>query len=383
MKRRRIILFALFFLFAARALAFGENQNKAPKLFVFHSPSCSACQNAKANVLPAVEQEFKGKIAIEYRDITVKEEYLYLLSLEKEYRNKEAKDLPIFFFNGQFLAGKDGTLSALRILIASSLHLKLKEEAPALIRLEDYFKSFKPAVVIGAGLIDGINPCAFTVIVFFMSFLALQGYRKRELIGIGLTFIFAVFLTYLLIGLGVFQFLYRLEGFWVAAKIINYGIGAFSIVLGGVAAYDYFKYKRTKATEGLVLQLPAPIKNKIHAIIGGYYRKSGEKKNLIGLVLSALITGFLVSLLEAVCTGQTYLPTIVFIFKGYHDVKALVFLLIYNLMFVVPLFVIFLFALLGVSSAEFSKFLREKLGLVKILMAALFFGLGLFLIWRG
>ncbi|MCX5709531.1 MAG: hypothetical protein NT088_02230, partial [Candidatus Omnitrophica bacterium] len=101
------------------------------------------------------------------------------------------------------------------------------------------------------------------------------------------------------------------------------------------------------------------------------------------LVLSALITGFLVSLLEAVCTGQTYLPTIVFILKGYRDVKALAFLLIYNLMFVIPLFVIFLFAVLGVTSEQFSKFLREKLGMVKIFMAALFFGLGIFLIWRG
>jgi len=383
MKSHKIILSALFFLFTVWAFVFCEGQNTNPKLVVFYSPSCSACQNAKAFVLPAIEREFKGKIAIEYRDISVKEEYLYLLSLEREYNNKEVKDLPIFFFNGRFLDGKAGTYNNLSVLIAGSLHIRLKEGASAFIRLEDYFKSFKPAVIIGAGLIDGINPCAFTVIVFFLSFLALQGYRKRELIGIGLAFIFAVFLTYLLIGLGVFQFLYRFQGFWMAAKIINYGVGAFSIVLGGIAVYDYFKYKKTGATGGLVLQLPAPIKNRIHAVIGSRYRKTGGKRHLAGLMLSALATGFLVSLLEAVCTGQTYLPTIVFILKTYHDVRAFVFLLAYNIMFVVPLFIIFLFALLGVTSEGFSKILREKLGMVKILMAALFFSLGVLLIWRG
>lgn len=383
MKKSRIILLASSLLLMAGTLAFGGGESSLPKLVVFYSPSCHACQDAKTNILPGIEQEFKGKLRIEYRDIAVKEEYLYLLSLRKEYGGEDVNDLPIFFFNGRFTGGKSDIRNDLRTLIATTLHLRLKEETPTLIRLEDYFQSFKPAVIIGAGLIDGINPCAFTVIVFFMSFLALQGYRKRELIGVGLAFIFAVFLTYMLIGLGVFQFLYRVSGFWVIARIINYCIGGFSIVLGVIAVFDYLKFRKTGATEGLVLQLPGPIKNRIHAVIGGQYRKSGEKKHIGRLILSALITGFLVSLLEAVCTGQTYLPTIVFILKAYHDIRALIFLVVYNLMFIVPLFVIFLFAVLGVTSEEFSKFLREKLGLVKILMALFFFSLGVFLIWRG
>jgi cytochrome c biogenesis protein CcdA len=88
-------------------------------------------------------------------------------------------------------------------------------------------------------------------------------------------------------------------------------------------------------------------------------------------------------LLEAVCTGQTYLPTIVFILKGYKDMKAFIYLVTYNLMFVVPLFVIFLFALFGATSVQFSRFMKDKLGAIKILMSLLFLGLGIYLIWRG
>jgi threonine/homoserine/homoserine lactone efflux protein len=51
-------------------------------------------------------------------------------------------------------------------------------------------------------------------------------------------------------------------------------------------------------------------------------------------------------------------------------------------MFIVPLLIIFLFALLGVTSEQFSKFLKKHLLMIKILMAALFFALGIFLIWR-
>jgi len=112
-------------------------------------------------------------------------------------------------------------------------------------------------------------------------------------------------------------------------------------------------------------------------------RSENFKRDIPRLVLSALITGFLVSLLEAVCTGQTYLPTITFVLKTTHlRLQALVYLLLYNLMFVVPLFIIFLFALWGVTSEQFSKFLRKHLLLIKLLMAALFFGLGIYLIWR-
>jgi cytochrome c biogenesis protein CcdA len=251
-----------------------------------------------------------------------------------------------------------------------------------------HFKTFTPLVIVSAGLIDGINPCAFTVIVFFISFLALQGYKRRDLVFIGLTFIFAVFLTYTLIGIGLFGFLYRLKGFWLVVRITNLSIGIFSVALGICALYDFFKFKKTGHTEGLLLQLPQAIKNQIHSVIGMHYRKTKiqevatVERNIFRLILSALITGFLVSILEAVCTGQTYLPTITFILKTTNlRLQALGYLLLYNLMFIVPLFIIFLFALLGATSEQFSEFLKKHLLTVKILMAILFFGLGIFLIW--
>lgn len=118
-----------------------------------------------------------------------------------------------------------------------------------------------------------------------------------------------------------------------------------------------------------------------------HYRKTDRegpvRPHLLGLLLSALITGFIVSLLEAICTGQVYLPTITFILKITPlRLQAWGYLVLYNLMFIAPLAAIFLFALWGATSRDFAKFMQRHIGLIKILMAVLFFGLGVFLLWR-
>jgi cytochrome c biogenesis protein CcdA len=157
-----------------------------------------------------------------------------------------------------------------------------------------------------------------------------------------------------------------------------------------LAIYDFFKFKKSGKTEGLALQLPQAVKNQIHSVIGLHYRKTGDKNEeirallIFRLILSAFVSGFLVSILEAICTGQMYLPTITFVLKTSHlKLQALGYLLLYNLMFVLPLFVIFILALFGTTSRDFSCFLNKHLLTVKILMAILFFSLGIFLIWKG
>jgi len=351
------------------------------KLIIFYSPTCHKCAEVKNDLMPKIKKEFKDQITIEYLDINNIENYKFLLSLKEKYMKDLEIVMPVFYLEGNFLNGRDDLRNKLSKFIVNALKSSGREGRLPAVDLVMHFKSFTPIIIISVGLVDGINPCAFTVIVFFISFLALQGYKKKELTVICLSFIFAVFLTYLLIGLGIFNFLYQLKGFWILTRIFNISIGIFSIVLGVLAIYDFLKFKKTGDTEGLLLQLPQSIKNRIHYVIGLHYRKT--RKDIFRLVITALFTGFLVSILEAICTGQTYLPTITFILKT-TDLKlqALVYLLLYNFMFILPLLIIFFFALLGATSGQFAHFLKRHLLGIKILMAVLFFGLGIFLIWR-
>ncbi|MDI6606762.1 MAG: DUF1573 domain-containing protein, partial [Candidatus Omnitrophota bacterium] len=352
--------------------------------------SCQHCLQVKEDLLPWINSEFRDKLILEEYDIADIENYKLLLGIKKSKSATITINVPLFYLNGNFLEGSRVNKANLRYFILSSLADNFREELlkPPAVNLVGYFKSFSLLAVIGAGLIDGINPCAFTVIVFFISFLALQGYRKKELIVIGLSFICAVFITYLLIGVGIFNFLYRLEGFWLAARLIGISIGVFSIALGILCLSDFFRFRKTASSEGMFLQLPEVIKKRIRSVIGLHYRKTEEEKqegvkpHILKLIASALVSGFLVSLLEAVCTGQVYLPTITFVLKTTSlKLEAWGQLLLYNLMFIIPLLMVFLCALFGVTSEGFAKFMKRHLGLIKILMAVLFFALGAFLIW--
>lgn len=382
---RIIVLFlAATALFSIKAYGREPAISKFHKLIVFYSPSCNHCIKAKNEVIPAIQKESGFKITVEYIDTSKIDGYKMMLILRQMYGLKPVNAVPIFYMEGHFLDDWKENKEVLNNFINESIKNPLNPKTSwASVDLLKYFNSFKPLAIVSAGLIDGINPCAFTVMVFFISFLALQGYRKRELIAVGLAFLFAVFLTYVLIGLGIMGFFYSIKSFWIISKLVNIGIGLFSIILGVFALYDLFVYMRTQNTDGLLLQLPKFVKNRIHNLVGTHYRGQA-KAGIFKLVISALVIGFLISLLEAVCTGQVYLPTISFVlWTTPFKLQALGLLLLYNIMFVVPLFIVFLLAMLGATSEQFSHFLRKHLALIKILMAAVFFSFGIILVYSN
>jgi hypothetical protein len=234
-----------------------------------------------------------------------------------------------------------------------------------------------------AGLLDGINPCAFTTIVFFVSFLAFAGYKRREMFFAGSSFTLAVFITYLLIGLGIFRFLRAMKPFGYITVILNVLIGGFAFLLGILSLADYYKFKKTKDVKGIILKLPESIKNKMRSVIGGDFRKGskGGKRHFLRIIWIAFSVGFMISVLESFCTGQVYLPTIAFVLKmPDKKISALAHLILYNLAFITPLIAVFLLGLFGATSANFARFMERRMGLVKLSTAMLFFLLAIALI---
>lgn len=339
-----------------------------------------------------VKEKYGNKIKVEEMQFNNPEDYLRLLELQDTYNWHPKKDLtPLLFVDGKFLVGSDKIGSYLEIYIETALSKQGHGSFPKTKTLIDPVSRFKFITTLGvliAGLVDGINPCAFAAIVFFISFLALQGYTRREVLVIGVSFITAVFIIYVLIGLGIFNFLYQLKAYWLIVKILYIAGALLCFTLGGLAVYDCLRFRLTGQTQNLVLQLPPKLKQRIHRIIGLYYRKDKfegrpDKAPILRLILSAFAVGCFVSLFESVCIGQVYLPVIVFVLKTTPlKIKAFFYLLIYNLMFIFPLLLILLFAFWGVDSRQLGEFGRKHMGIIKILMAALFLGLGTFLIWQ-
>lgn len=249
---------------------------------------------------------------------------------------------------------------------------------------EFYRKKFSEITlwaIISAGLVDGINPCAFAVIIFFVSFLAVYKYDRNEIIAVGSAYCFAVFLTYLLLGLGLFRFLYAFQGFQMVMWAFKYLTIALCAVFFLLTLYDFIIYQKTKNADRVLLQLSKKNKERIHKVTRFFMRD--KEKSLFRLICAAFVSGIIISLVEAVCTGQVYLPTIALMLKDTgsgHFFRALEYLLLYNLMFIVPLVAVLVLTIAGYEAKGFNAFLKKYLGLTKALLCLVFLALLVLLI---
>ncbi|MDD5440160.1 MAG: DUF1573 domain-containing protein [Candidatus Omnitrophica bacterium] len=355
-------------------------------LVYFYSTSCDKCMRIKDEVMPLVGERFKDEIGIVYKDIGDIENYKALFEPKKKYSKDEKAEFPVLFLNGNFIDKRDLKNDDDHGKIVSFIKSSIKTaiSAPAVSGKADpleYFKTFTLPAVMLAGFVDGINPCSFTVIVFFISFLSLQRYNRKTIVLSGCAFIMASFFTYLGIGIGLFGPLYAVKGYRAAVGTINIIVGALSMALGAISFYDAFIFLKTKRPEDSILKLPNGVKNKIHKMVGDEYR-ARQNKGTLKIFFASLAIGFSISVLESVCTGQLYVPTIIFVLKAtQYKLQALLYLLTYNMMFIIPLVAIFLLALAGVSSQGFSAIFKKYFFIIKIALAIIFLALGASLVF--
>lgn len=383
-------LFFLFLILVCLLLGLSEVHPHQPlKLRVFYSPGCHACIKLKEDFLPGIEKKYKDLIKIEYFNTREKENYQLLHSVAK---GPKRGSVPAILIGEEALVGRREIQRELAGLIDSYLAKERRwfELAfPKIIDIKNCFSSMGFRTILWAGFIDGLNPCAFGVIIFFVSLLTLGGYKKEACIYIGISYIAAVYITYLLIGIGLFKFLYLLENFHLLMKIFYFLLAALCFFLAFLSLSDYFRLTWGNSANG-GLRLPAALNNLIsrfsacslsaHNLIRKHFQARDAELNIFGkirLVIAALFIGFCVSVLECACTGQVYLPTISLCLKmpslrG----RAFLFLVLYNLMFIIPLLLVFILALRGMSSQRFSAFVQSHTRVIRLLLAGLFIFLG-------
>ncbi|MCE5192494.1 MAG: hypothetical protein ABFD13_04795 [Candidatus Cryosericum sp.] len=241
---------------------------------------------------------------------------------------------------------------------------------------EDAFRTFSVLTVIGAGLLDGVNPCAFATLIFFISYLIMRSKKKRDILLVGVAFGAGVFLAYFLAGVGLYKYVAQAKWFFAIARWFYLAIGVFALIIAVLSIRDAYRVRHGRL-EDMTLQLPARQKQAIHGLI----RKTA---NTGFLATSAFLVAFPVSLFEFLCTGQTYLPTIVLIYsQSALRARATLLLAIYNLLFILPLLVITFVAWLGTTSEKMTGWLTKNTVVVKIATAVLFLLIAGFLLVRA
>jgi len=212
-----------------------------------------------------------------------------------------------------------------------------------------------PLIVV-AGIVDSINPCAFAVMIFLLTFLLEVSSSRRRVLKAGLAYIGAVYVTYFLSGLG---FLSVVQYMGVTGWVVK--IAAVVAILAGlVNIKDYFWYGR-----GFTLRIPESKSKTIEAWV--------HKANIPG----AIVLGFLVSMFELPCTGGVYLAILALMADTMTKVKATLYLLLYNVMFTVPLVVILALVLRGMKAEQIESWRQSRKNLMKLGMGLLLVALGL------
>lgn len=177
-----------------------------------------------------------------------------------------------------------------------------------------------PLVLVN-GLIDSFNPCAIGVLLLYVSIILTLGASRRQLVAFGVFYLLSMYVTYFLIGLGILHafHLFGVHNFfgWAAAFLV--------LVIGLYQLKEYFWPR-------LYIPLLTPF-------FGACRVPRWDRKITI---ISALVLGFFVGLCEFPCTGAIYLATVALLSTQTSFFSGIGYLLIYNLMFILPTALIFL-----------------------------------------
>jgi cytochrome c-type biogenesis protein len=203
-------------------------------------------------------------------------------------------------------------------------------EAPS-AAMQAYLPQITLPTVLVAGFIDGINPCAFTVLLLFITALlaTLQGGQQSvkaarlRLVGMGSVYIGAIFFTYLALGVGLLTSLDFFTRQHVPARF-----GALLAILFGLwMVKDYFL-----PDSGWRLQAPSRVTE--------IARQSARKATFPALVVG----GFLIGLCTVPCSGAVYLGVLSLLALQPTALLGYGYLVLYNVVFILPLVIILIAA---------------------------------------
>ena len=214
-------------------------------------------------------------------------------------------------------------------------------------------------LTIFSGLLAGIHPCTISVLLFFIAFLFTIRRSRQEIFKVVASYIIGIFLAYLLVGLGIFKV------FTFSTPHFSAIVGAILVsILGLVNIISYFTEGKIKFSLGI----PSSVKPKLMELI---HRST---------LPAAFIVGVIVGICSFGCTAGIYISIISLLLLKATYVLGFVYLVLYNLMFILPLIVILFIAsnkkiiqkLENIESKE-KHYLKLIAGIIMILLALIIF----------
>ncbi len=367
-------LIILFVSFSAGAQAQESKENKV-HLDVFYGQGCLHCASL-LSFLDSMENYYPTLIIDKY-EIYQDNNNRELFEKLVEKFNAEIEGVPTTFINDKIIVGFSKEIS---VLLENEIKKCLSEKCPNPIEkkskdvggtanelsanisgitnklfagsgAKENIKKLTAPIVIGAAAVDAINPCAFAVLIILMT-AALSISDKKRALKFGLAFTISIYISYFLMGLGLFSALQATgisRGFYIF-------VTALAIIVGLLNLKDYFWYGK-----GFLMEVPLSWRPAMKKII-----------NNATSPLGAFLVGFIVSLFELPCTGGPYIVILGLLAKEATKTIGIMYLLLYNLIFVTPLIILSIIIYKGLSTTEkLEKIRQEKIKILHLIAGIL------------
>lgn len=215
--------------------------------------------------------------------------------------------------------------------------------------------------VVGAAAVDAINPCAFAVLIMLLTTILVAGKKRRVLLA-GLAFTLAIYISYFLMGLGLFSAIQAAgmtHAFYTVVAVLALLVGLFNLK-------DYLWYGKW-----FIMEVPKSWRPKMKSVIRG-----------VTSVPGAFLIGFVISLFLLPCTSGPYIVILGLLAKTATRTYAMGLLLLYNLIFILPMLIITLLIYFGFTTTEKAEEWRtHKLKVLHLIAGVIMvlLGVGMFI----
>lgn len=214
-------------------------------------------------------------------------------------------------------------------------------------------------LIITSGFLDGIHPCGLAVLFFFIALLLSMKKSRGEMLRIGFAYIAGVFIAYFLIGVGILKVFTFFPPHFMAR------LGAsLLILLGAISIWEGWSGNKA-------FRIPSISRGWIDR----WLRKS--------TVTAALVAGFIVGVCAFPCAGGIYVAIIGLLSAKLAFWEGIGYLLLYNLMFVMPLIIVLLLSTNSRILLKMEKMEKANRAKLKIGMGLLMLLLGAFILFGG
>jgi len=219
----------------------------------------------------------------------------------------------------------------------------------------DTSKMTLPVLTIILAGLDGFNPCAFFVLFTLLSILVFVKSRKRMLL-IGGTFVFFsgfIYFLFMAAWLNLFLHIGQL-------KIITTIAGIIALIIAAINIKDFFFFKK-----GISLAIPEKAKPKLFDRM----RKLLKVTSLTSMMMGTIVLAIAANAYELLCTiGFPMVFTRVLTLHSLPGFKYYLYLIFYNMIYIIPLAVIVLFFSITLGSRKLTEWQGQVLKLISGLM---------------